>query len=334
MGKVDTETRNYLNDSDRFADAFIFFLYDGEYVIKPNFLHPLNTAEIVVPYGGGAKVAIHKERDLLKIFAAMYDDKAAYCILGIESQTHIHYAMPVRSMLYDALNYTNQVCEAEKSYCKAKKKLSREEFLSGFCRNDKLMPVITLTLCLSDMPWDAPTSMHEMMATKDEHLLKFVPNYTINLLSPAKIEEKDFDKFRSGLGSLLQFIRHRKDLDRSWMAGKKMFKEIDWETAHLIKTLTGAKFPFKQKEGVVNMWEGWEMSIKQARDDGYDNGYDNGYDSGYDNAKFEYLQNLMETTGWDPSQAMKALRIPEHDQDVYIKHFAERTKQTPSGKGC
>ena len=74
------------------------------------------------------------------------------------------------------------------------------------------------------------------------------------------------------------------------------------------------------------MWEGWEMSIKQASD--------NAYDNGYDNAKFEYLQNLMETTGWDPSQATKALRIPKHDQDVYIKHFAERTKQTPSDKGC
>ena len=116
----------------------------------------------------------------------------------------------------------------------------------------------------------------------------------------------------------------------AWIAGKKRFKEMDWETAHLIKTLTGAKFPFKQKGGVVNMWEGWEMSIKQASD----NAYDNGYDSGYDNAKFEYLQNLMENTGWDARQAMKALSLSEHDQDVYIKRLAERTKQTPSGKGC
>ena len=46
------------------------------------------------------------------------------------------------------------------------------------------------------------------------------------------------------------------------------------------------------------------------------------------------MQNLMKYTGWDARQAMKALRIPEHDQDVYIKRLAERTKQTPSGKGC
>ena len=78
------------------------------------------------------------------------------------------------------------------------------------------------------------------------------------------------------------------------------------------------------------MWEGWEMSIKQARDDGYDDAYDDAYD----NAKFEYLQNLMENTGWDARQAMKALSLSEHDQDVYIKRLAERTKQTPSGKGC
>ena len=77
------------------------------------------------------------------------------------------------------------------------------------------------------------------------------------------------------------------------------------------------------------MWEGWEMSIKQARD----NAFDSGYDDGYDNARFESIQNLMKYTGLGARQAMKTLSISEHDQDVYIKYFAERTKQPPSGKG-
>ena len=56
--------------------------------------------------------------------------------------------MAVKNMLYDALQYAKQVEEAKKSYRDKNKtadiKLSSEEFLSGFRKQDKLMPVITL----------------------------------------------------------------------------------------------------------------------------------------------------------------------------------------------
>lgn len=35
----------------------------------------------------------------------MTDDKAAYVLFGVEAQTDIHYAMPVRNVIYDALQY-------------------------------------------------------------------------------------------------------------------------------------------------------------------------------------------------------------------------------------
>ena len=39
------------------------------------------------------------------------DDEAAYILLGIENQTDIHYAMPVRNIIYDALQYGKQVAD-------------------------------------------------------------------------------------------------------------------------------------------------------------------------------------------------------------------------------
>ena len=36
-----------------------------------------------------------------------------YVLLGIENQTRIHYAMPVRNIIYDALQYGKQVEEKE-----------------------------------------------------------------------------------------------------------------------------------------------------------------------------------------------------------------------------
>ena len=50
-----------------------------------------------------------KHRDLLKFAAMMQDSHANYVILGAENQMEVHYAMPVRNMVYDALQYDKQV---------------------------------------------------------------------------------------------------------------------------------------------------------------------------------------------------------------------------------
>lgn len=58
---------------------------------------------------------VQKYRDLLKTATIMEDGEAAYVLLGIENQTEVHYAMPVRNMLYDAMQYNQQVTDiAEK----------------------------------------------------------------------------------------------------------------------------------------------------------------------------------------------------------------------------
>lgn len=76
----------------------------------------------------------------------MEDENADYLLLGIENQTEIHYAMPVRNMIYDALQYGNQVAAIAAQNVKRKKAPTRAEFLSGFYKTDKLRPVITLVL--------------------------------------------------------------------------------------------------------------------------------------------------------------------------------------------
>jgi len=48
---------------------------------------------------------VQKYRDVLKSMVVMRDARASYILLGIENQTDIHYAMPVRNIIYDALQY-------------------------------------------------------------------------------------------------------------------------------------------------------------------------------------------------------------------------------------
>ena len=144
MGAIDAETKTYLSDRKRFADAFNFSVYGGDEVIQADDLKELDTAAIALPYGADAKAAVQKYRDLLKLYTAMQDERAIYLVLGLEVQALVHYAMPVRGMLYDALNYARQVTEAAASYRKerkdedttAKTGLTQEEYLSGFRKEE------------------------------------------------------------------------------------------------------------------------------------------------------------------------------------------------------
>ena len=117
---------------------------------------------------------------------AKMDNTAAYLLLGIENQAHIHYAMPVRDMLYDAVQYSNQVEIIAKSHRKERDlnrnitsdkeraiKINSDEFLSGFYKEDHLLPVITLVIYWSADEWDGPKSIHEMLNVKDGRLLKY-----------------------------------------------------------------------------------------------------------------------------------------------------------------
>ena len=63
----------------------------------------------------------NKIRDILKGAVIKSDSSVTYTILGIENQSEIHYAMPVRNALYDALNYSAQVTAKTKENRKKKK---------------------------------------------------------------------------------------------------------------------------------------------------------------------------------------------------------------------
>ncbi len=55
-------------------------------------------------------------------------------------------------------------------------RLTRDEFLSGFRKGDKLIPIITATVLLSDKEWKGPRNLYDMLDVKDDTLLRFTPN--------------------------------------------------------------------------------------------------------------------------------------------------------------
>ena len=238
MADKDAVTKEFMQDSDIFADVFNYMLYDGRQVIKPEQLRPVDTTAIVLPYGEGQQsVPIQKYRDVLKLVTAMEDSNAAYLLLGIENQSQLHYAMPVRNMLYDAMQYVSQVENTAKSHRGENKSTHAEtgaEYLSGFYRTDRLLPVITLTLYFGADEWNAPRDLHSML-TANNDIMKFVDNYHIHLVAPADISYEDFGKFHTELKLALKYLKYSRDKKR---LGEVIYEDAAFRNGSSVQHLT------------------------------------------------------------------------------------------------
>ena len=274
MGVKDIVTKDYIKDPIVYADAFNHFIYKGVPVIDPQKLRPLDTTEIAVPYGASdAGMPVQKTRDGLQCLAAMEDGAKAYLLLGLENQSEVHYAMPVRDMVMDALQYARQVEMAAKAHRKVKhKEVSSGEYLSGFHKDDRLTPVITLVLCFFPEKWSGPTSLHEMFSVQDENLLSLVPDYKLNLISPANMSDAEINWFQSSLREVMLFIKYSNDKEklRELVAVDKHFKSIDKKAAKVINTVTRSKLKFKEdKEAMeVSMCLAIDEMRKEERSEG------------------------------------------------------------------
>lgn len=257
-------------------------MYDGERVIDPDKLQELDTTSIAIPYGNKARVPEQKYRDLLKLWNAMMDDNAIYVILGAEIQGEIHYGMPVKDALYDAIGYAKQIEEAKRSYRKKKGnaeddndaelsvendtiriKLSGGEFLYGFHRGDKLIPIITAVVYPGDKPWDGPKSLFEMMDVKDKRLFRFLNDYRINLISPVDMDDDEFEKIHTDLGLAMKVIKHQKE-DADRIIRETDHRRIDRETAFFLNRAVNLGLEYEEKAGEVDMC--LAMEKKEQRD--------------------------------------------------------------------
>ena len=71
MSRIDTITKQYLEDSRIFADVFNYFIHDGNPIIRPEHLRPLDA---VATATFKDEAPVQKTRDVLKCLIAMEDD--------------------------------------------------------------------------------------------------------------------------------------------------------------------------------------------------------------------------------------------------------------------
>ena len=145
-------------------------------------LHPEDLKEADVDLSSVLKFNGHLEtiqrlRDVVKKTAYGMD----FVICGIENQQKIHYAMPLRHMIEDALSYLKEYNEIAKKNLDEKTTNTKDEFLSRFKKTDRLHPIITLCVYYGEKEWDGATSLKEMLELPD-YMESLVPDYKLNLI--------------------------------------------------------------------------------------------------------------------------------------------------------
>lgn len=242
-------------------------LFNGEDVISAEDLEEKDTTEVLSVLGvSGTEIKYEQKwRDLLKSAIIKISNKTVFVLIGVENQSDVHYAMPVKSLIYDALSYGSQVKEVTKKHKKNKDYDTNAEFLSGFKKSDKITPVIPITLYLGAEEWDAPTSLYDMFENLDDRLKPFIPDYRLLLVSPANLSIGDLDKLDTELREFLGAIKYSNNKDdfEEFIFNNEEFENLDNETVSAINVFTGAGIKITKKGGKTNVCK----AIKEMKEE-------------------------------------------------------------------
>ena len=237
MGRKDITQKSFFENAKHFADIMNVAFFDGEVVLTAEELLLENSALQMADENS----VIERIRDVVKKHTK---DGVQFAIYILESQSEVDYSMLIRVMVEESMAYQKQVREIQKRNVLAKKKLSKQEFLSKFRKADRLTPIYTLVLYWGDAEWDAATTLREIVDVHTDNpklekkLLELLPRYSIRVYDLNK--HKEFHKFQTSLKTIFEFYSNRKDGNKLKCYMREHMSEIrglDEESKFLVATL-------------------------------------------------------------------------------------------------
>lgn len=218
-----------------------------------SFCKKYDSTNVVLPFAAGKKsIALQKVRDIIKSCIIKKNNDMFFVLLGIENQSDIHYAMPVRQMLYNAMSYTMQVDSIAKEHWNNDDLLGSQKYLSGFSKEDKILPVITVTLYWGDQPWDAPTNLFDMLIPHHKGLDRYLDKSDINLFSI--IDGNGYEKCGEELKTIFEPLHYRNDKAKfDQVLSNRKYANITKEQMELLIEFTDLKRPPRSKKGGYDM---------------------------------------------------------------------------------
>lgn len=233
-------TNTYWSNNERFADMINVGMFQGKKVLIAEELKEADGYSATMIGKSRKKKGIQKQRDVVK--KALFDTN--FVIVGIENQSDIHYAMPVRIMGYDFLSYDKQLKEIRDKHRKDKD-LCDAEFISGFSKEDKLSPICTLVIYYGKEPWTGPTKLSEILNFENipEEIQQVVADYPIHIVDVRRFN--DSESLETDARLLFGILQREDDVDELETyinQNKEAFLNINDDTYDAIGILTESNF--------------------------------------------------------------------------------------------
>ena len=345
--------KRYLSDNERYADLINGFLFAGRQVVSAGHLAELDTQTGFWELPGFLKKSrkrSQKYRDLIRKTAFGVN----FAVIGVESQTEVDYLMPLRTMSYDAGEYEHQAV-GQRKIVRRTKGISRAEFLSGFTKDSRLKPCMTLVLFYGES-WDGSRDLHGILDFRDipEELRAVVNDYQIQLLEIRRLSHTEV--FRTDLKQVFDFIRCSNDKEklRELVEHDPAYREMEEDAYEAAAAFTGAEEllaveRFHEEGGKVDMCQALTALIADGRNEGRvlgrsegreegrilgrSEGREEGRILGRDEGQLEEMLRIIRTMsakGLEAFDIAKLLDKPEDDIERMIALLESNPKKSNS----
>ena len=220
-------------------------------------------------------------------------------IISLERQTHIHYAMLLRYMIYDDTYYMKQYREIVAKYKKDTKELeTSDEFLSRMRKEDRFCPVITIVVYYGEEQWDGPVALSDMMETMPEEIRNAFSDYKMNLVQVCDSGKYTFSD--PDVQTVFEISRQLMEKQIDQIKEKYKGVVLSREVAATIGSITQSKELLiqteKEEEGLdmCRALEEWKQeNIEEGKKIGKEEGRAEGREEGREEAREEGIINSI-----------------------------------------
>ena len=326
---LDVLLKEFFGEDECFAELFNFYMFGGKKVLSSGSLSDMNPDVSASIFSKEFQKTIKRARDVLKVSKT----GECYRILGIENQKAIHYAMPLRVMLYDALTYLQEMNKITAKRKQENDFASVEEFLSGCKKEDKLHPCYTIVIYFGEKKWDGPRTLEEMMNMEpDDPMKAYFSNYPMHLICINELEE-----ISGNGGDVHQLFTAISEI---YKTGGKILPEM-LSKVRLIILLITAKVTNTEKEykkiltdainnrrETIDMCEAAERAFKKEREEGIEEGMEKGMEKGEKKGEKKGIEKGIKITkmilsGKSDEEIMESMELTGEELEKLKKKLEE-----------
>lgn len=272
MGKKNIVWNDYISQRERFADFFNGMVFQGRQLVLPENLIELDSK---LWRRHQTRKSYHEYiRDTVKLWN--YEGKRY--ILSLEPEELFHYALPVKYMNYESLEYDRQYKEVMKRH-REKQDLTSDEYLSGFAVSDRLMPVVTIGVYLGERKWNGfsrlseMTGMTEISGEVKECIAPFLNEFHVNRVDIHMLETSDI--FQTDLREVFGFLKRQgnKEKLKRYVEENEGFRHLREDAYDVLSIYGGNENLSLRKEeyrteGGIDMCTALRELVEDAKEEG------------------------------------------------------------------